>query len=58
MKTEAYVCAEVNLYNSDKMFVSIVYISGSGSQQNNEYLLKLMKDISLSNHSHKSVMGD
>jgi hypothetical protein len=52
------IWAEIKLNSSDRLLVGCVYRSGSGSEENNVNLEKLVKEAADSKHSHLLITGD
>ena len=55
---EEYVCAEIKLQHNDKMMITVIYRSDSGTQLNNGKLLKFMENVSSKQYTYKLIMGD
>ena len=55
---EEYICAEIKLQGNDSMLITIIYRSDSGTQCNNDELLKLLESVSTKQYTHKLIMGD
>lgn len=55
---EEYLAIEIKLNKSDRLLCTLLYRSDSGSDNNNERLNELFREISSSKYSHIMVMGD
>ena len=42
----------------DELLVGCIYRSSSGTDENNEYLLKLLNEVNKAKYSHVLIMGD
>jgi hypothetical protein len=57
-KFQESVWISVKLVGGDELLVGCIYRSNSGTDENNEYLLKLLNEVNKAKYSHVLIMGD
>ena len=57
-KFQESVWISVKLVGGDELLVGCNYRSSSGTDENNEYLLKLLNEVNKAKYSHVLIMGD